>query len=102
MTASFVDGVDLLRQAFAEQRPAPCDEFGCSFRADCGAQKLACSAFRWYVESGKSADPRWVYPLRITKLRQPIFTRWPAPSAEIFRAIDDGAEEAVTPEVESV
>jgi len=76
---------------------SPCDKFACAKRAQCSEQLMACSAFRHFVDTGRSCDPCIVFPARITQKQRPIHMREPMPSRDIFISMDDEPERRMTP-----
>lgn len=66
---------------------APCD--GCTSRAQCGEHKLACDAFRLYVERSRRLSPCSV--IRYGHRGKPEvvgFSAQPMPTREIFARLN--------------
>jgi hypothetical protein len=62
---------------------APCD--GCTSRAQCGERKLACDAFRLYVEYGRRLSPCSVIGYGHRGKPEVVgFSARPMPTREIF------------------
>lgn len=86
-------GTELLFGRIAAEAKAPCDAFACARRPDCSAQKLACSAFRYYVHTGSSQNPFIDFPQRITKTQRPVLMDAPNPTREIFEALEQDEDQ---------
>lgn len=70
-------------------KPSPCQEYKCRKAPDCAAQKLACGAFRYFVNTGRSVNPRYEYPLRVTMRQRPVYVEdGPFPTRDIFDQIE--------------
>jgi hypothetical protein len=73
--------------AISEAEDAPCEKFNCSMRAKC-AEGLACSAYAYYVESGRSIHPGNKVTARKVKGKERVeFGETPEPTAEVFDAV---------------
>lgn len=75
-------------KAVARTEPAPCTKFACAKQAQCASDKLACSAFRYYVSTGRSCSPCIEFPLWIATLQQPYETDGPSPTREVYDSLN--------------
>ena len=62
----------------------PCDRYKCALRVKCATELLACSAFRWYVRTGKAASPNDYIPVRESPTDRRRYKDAPEPSREIY------------------
>jgi hypothetical protein len=58
-------------EAIALSTDTPCAKFSCRQRDVCAAEKLACDAWIYYIESGAVKHPMMVIPRRRTRTKQP-------------------------------
>lgn len=77
-----------LSDAIANIGNPPCVTYSCVHRERCGKEKLACSAFRYFVKSGRAVTPLMNVPIRITKNHQPELTDSILPSKKIFDSME--------------
>ena len=83
---------DLFLDALRNTPPSPCEVFECLERERCESQKLACTAFAYYVETGRALSPLFLIPLR-RKTGAPMTMKdRPEPTGVIFRnmMLDEG------------
>lgn len=76
---SFKSLIDAVNKA----GPSPCEKFKCGARSKCAEEKLSCSAFDVYAETGKSVDPLFVYRPHGKKFVEKNIG-YPTPSREQF------------------
>jgi hypothetical protein len=81
--------LNTLLDALLEEQPSPCQKYECDFRDKCSEERLACSAFRYYVSTGRAADPRIDMPERVTIRWSPVYSVEPKPSRGIFDSMSD-------------
>lgn len=80
--------IDELLDAVAGVGDPSCDRGGkCSLRKRCAGEQLACSAFVYWVDTGRALDPRMVVPRRVTWRLQPKMGERPLPTRAIYEAM---------------
>ena len=82
------DDMDIF-EAITNAGEAPCEKYACQKRDECSDKRIACSSFRWFVQSGKSLDPRMDIPMRRSKFRPPGWNDEIVSTREIFDSIDE-------------
>lgn len=80
------DEMDIF-EAITSAGDAPCEKYACAKRDECSAAKLACSSFRWFVQSGKSLHPNTDVSMRRSKFRPPGWNDEIVATREIFDSI---------------
>jgi hypothetical protein len=85
-----------LFEAVAGVGNPPCTKYACTETARCASEKLACTAFRYFVETGRSANPLIYYPQRFTLRNQPVMGDSPKPTREIFDSLDEEDDDEKT------
>ena len=68
---------------------APCDKYACKNREKCASEMLACTAFRYFVQTGKSCNPKIEFPIRITQQSKPELRDFLTATRDIFDSMDD-------------
>ena len=76
--------MDDLLSAIKRIGKTPCDKHRCALRVKCATESLACSAFRWYVRTGKTANPNEYIPLRESPIDRRRYKDAPEPTHEIY------------------
>lgn len=72
---------------FATVSDPPCVRFDCKYRVRCAEELLACTAFRFYVETGRAHLPQLLFPERITRRQQPRLKTRPRLSSKVFQSL---------------
>ena len=80
-----MNGVDKFVAALSVQTGTPCDKFSCVERRRCADEKLACSAFRFYVTDGISSHPFIVFSFPKKARDRPVVGSEAKPTAEIYQ-----------------
>jgi len=55
--------------AFAAQKPPPCERFACPRKEECASQLLACESFVYYITNNKAVNPLMLFEVRKTGLK---------------------------------
>lgn len=89
--------------AMSTEREPPCERFECAERQRCADQLLACTAFSYYVRSGRSEPPYMVIPAVVSKHQQPVIGDKPEPTSETFESLcsDDDPQDETPPETQA-
>lgn len=62
----------------------PCERYACGAMTLCATHELACTAFAYYVETGRSLSPFWLIPTRVTATQPMVMRDRPEPSHSIY------------------
>lgn len=81
-------GIKSLVVALENTGVTPCISFSCKKVAECGQQKLACSSFRYFVQTGRVVSPFLEIPERITKHHHPEIKEEISATKEIFDSME--------------
>lgn len=89
-----------LINAFQQVGESPCEKFSCPKRAQCAEERLACTAFRYFVNTGRASDPRYVFPARVTDKQQPVLMRDIDPSRSVYDSMEVDRDASCSPSQE--
>jgi hypothetical protein len=88
MRVSDVDTVNALAKAWVAVGPSPCEYHACEWAARCGAERMACDAFRLYAERGRTVTPyAVVQDSRQRGLQVVALAHQVQPTREIYAAL---------------